>query len=210
MLLQPIRHLPTLACDPTCRNDNGYPAYEEEEEDFGALLRILDVINPLITHATTGFLGFPPVKTFRTIFCGHKGKTWTLMTEDDMRELEEADASEETSEDTLAATPVIKQIIDASEGTLAACQVTKQIKEKSEQSPDTQGVRSVLDKDGLPVRITKTAVKLLSAVQVRELAREIQVVNSEFESKYLQVTHSKSAKPRKEDWIDAIVAISRT
>lgn len=72
-----------------------------------------------------------------------------------------------------------------------------------------QDLRNLLDRYNLPKRVTRTSVKVLQAERVHQLAKEIKAIYPGFESEHLKITHSKSGRPTKEDWIDAIVAMAK-
>ena len=75
-----------------------------------------------------------------------------------------------------------------------------------EESPD---LLQVFQKYGLSSKFTKTAVRSLSAVQVRQLVRDVTAELPNFESTFVRSARSKSGVPTKEDLIDAIMAIRK-
>ena len=128
------------------------------------------------------------------------GNVCTSLTEDEMRELEEAEASNDSF--LLVSNTVIDLEEDSKENPGKA--TTPNVK-----SPQANDLRSIFDQYNLPAKVTKTSIRLLNAAQVRQLTREITSKYPEFNSKYLKVTNSKSIVPTKENCVDAITAIAK-
>lgn len=71
-------------------------------------------------------------------------------------------------------------------------------------------LRTVFKKYDLSDNFTKTAVRLLSAIKVRQLADDIRAVYPQFDTEHVKIIHSKTGVPTKEDLIAAIVTVKST